>query len=544
MNPDGHGCEKPQSTAALWLIIAIIASAFLIRLSGLVWGQAYGYFSQGDGIEAYSVAVNYGHGVERAQYIGQPNYNEKSKLPGPLWTMFCFLGLRFGHSVAGVNVALILLNCATIWLIYRFARQQFGNVPALWAAALAATSPFGVYYSVPVYNPVIMPFLGAVLFLSLWAVLNHDHSPRVFWVLVLLFAMPQVHMSGLSLIPGVLILLAISRRRIHPGFLLAGLVAGALLYLPYVRGEINHGWANTHGMVSGRDRFSIEGLKAFTTPFTFLISWCPGWFRTKGEFHDIAASAFGGSGLFIVFNLFVVFAAGIVVFGVFAAVKSSFTGFFRSPRDVFERSRHVLAPLIFIATPLFAAALGGRAFHVRYCLVLLQPIFVLIACGIAWLLQQPRYRRILAIVLLTVVALNAYFMPALFRGQRNWIESTDFFVPSFQQLDRLYTVLRHNATAGTRIQIDDKSFLASFQKSDGRKHDAGLIRKYVEVRELDSGVTNERGEEVVTFLLSSMTNAVARNAAYVGHGIVLTKSVTPPLPPETGRPAPLRNQKP
>jgi dolichyl-phosphate-mannose-protein mannosyltransferase len=149
------GVVSPASVSgpprnSIWLA-AILSLAFALRFAGLHWGQAYGYFSQGDGVEAYAVAVNYGHGGERAQYIAQPNYNEKSKLPGPLWTIFCFLGLRFGAGITGVSLALILLNTATVYFIYNLTQRMFGSAASLWAALLAATSPWAVYYSVAIY---------------------------------------------------------------------------------------------------------------------------------------------------------------------------------------------------------------------------------------------------------------------------------------------------------------------------------------------------------------------------------------------------------
>src|SRR2546423_90091 len=55
-----------------WLILlGIVLLGLGIRLAALQCGQAYSYFQQGDGVEAYQVAVDYGHGNSRAQYLGQ-----------------------------------------------------------------------------------------------------------------------------------------------------------------------------------------------------------------------------------------------------------------------------------------------------------------------------------------------------------------------------------------------------------------------------------------------------------------------------------------
>ena len=90
-----QGGERPNGRAGVWLSL-IILLGFGLRLTGLIWGQAYCHFGQGDGIEAYSVSVDYGLGTPRALYLGQPNFNQHSKLPGPLWgsTSWQSLGSR------------------------------------------------------------------------------------------------------------------------------------------------------------------------------------------------------------------------------------------------------------------------------------------------------------------------------------------------------------------------------------------------------------------------------------------------------------------
>jgi hypothetical protein len=169
-----------QRFALVWLCL-IILLGFGIRLSGLKWGQAYSYFGQGDAVEAYQVAVNYGHGEEKALYLGQPNYNAKSKLPGPMWTLFCFASYRFWGSIEGVIFTIILLNTAVIYLNYLLARRTIGPEAGLWSALFTALSPWVVYYSNGLYNPDVMAFLGAVLFLALWNAVQSERTAWIFW---------------------------------------------------------------------------------------------------------------------------------------------------------------------------------------------------------------------------------------------------------------------------------------------------------------------------------------------------------------------------
>ena len=113
--------RKPKYTR-LWLLLILLLGLGL-RVAGLTWGQAFCYASQGDCLDAYRVAVNYAQGEPRARYIGQPNFNKHSKLPGPLWAMFCAAGLHLWGSIDGVVWAIILLNTAAIYLTYLLAAR-------------------------------------------------------------------------------------------------------------------------------------------------------------------------------------------------------------------------------------------------------------------------------------------------------------------------------------------------------------------------------------------------------------------------------------
>src|ERR1039458_71785 len=285
MSPDNDQTEpatltdgrKPKHTK-LWLLLILLLGLGL-RVAGLTGGQAFCYGSQDDCLDAYRVAANYAQGEPRAQYIGQPNFNEHSKLPGPLWAMFCAAGLHLWGSIDGVVWAIILLNTAAIYLTYLLAARTVGFPAALWAALLMATSPGAIEFSVVVFNPVVMSFLGAGLFLALWQVVQRNRSRAAFWLLFLPLMMLQFHMSGLMLIPAIILVLWLKPARLNFPWLVGGIVAGLALYLPYVFGEMAHGWENTRGMMSGGHRgYSMEALKIFSAPPGFLVNYgCPRW---------------------------------------------------------------------------------------------------------------------------------------------------------------------------------------------------------------------------------------------------------------------------
>jgi len=216
------------------LLIGIMCLGFLLRLSGVGWGEGYHYAAMGDEILAYRAALSLDAGEERAFYIGQPNF-KTGKLPGPMWALFWLVGLKFGNSPEAVGLMMIILHTCVIYLVYRLAENIYGPQYSLWAALFYATSPWAVHYSVSPWNPIPMAFFGALLYLALWNVATHPDSPNVFWVCVLLAIMPQFHMIVIFIAPVVVLLLWWSPSRLNRRWLAAGVIARMLAWSHFLR---------------------------------------------------------------------------------------------------------------------------------------------------------------------------------------------------------------------------------------------------------------------------------------------------------------------
>lgn len=517
--------------SALLLIIILLGLA--LRLCGLLWGQAYSYFGQGDGIDAYSVAVDFGRGESRAQYIGQPNYNEDSKLPGPLWTVFCFLGLRYGGSVYGILGAVLALNTVLIYLVYLLAARTMGPQAALWAALLFAVSPWPVYYSVGVYNPDVMAFLGAMLCLALWQTIQHDQSKCIAWVVLLLLASPQIHMSGLMLIPAVCLILFLSPTRLNLRWLTIGFAASLALYLPYIMGEMAHGWQNTHGMFSGKGRHSWDCLKVFSVPPGLFLNWVPQWARSMAEYREMTRACCGSYAIAVVLSLASLIMTVMAILGAFWRVRSASQGTLRAPRECFRKSTGILFLAIMIALPLGFALASRKPFHTRYNLVLAAPMFVLAGMGcVAWFEHSvaagKRWLRwlFMASVLVTVCT-NVWMIPSMYAYQGRMIEQGSSFLPSWRNLEQVYRALKLQAGSDHSVVVDDAAFLKELPLGPAVARNATLIRRYVSVREREDLMRSGQAKPPIRFTLWAAAARPEAPAAYLGHGIALVMS---PLP--------------
>lgn len=504
-------------------ILLILLLALGLRLAGLCWGQGYFYFGQGDGVEAYTVTVDYAQGEPRAQFIGQPNFNERSKLPGPLWTLFCFAGLRFWGSIEGVMVLSLLLNTAAVYLIYLLAERTIGAPGALWAGLLAATLPWAVFYSLGVYNPEVMTFLGAALALALWQVVREERSPSIFWVALLWLIMPQFHMAGLALLPAIALILVLTPTRLSWSWLAAGTAAGAFFYLPYLQGDGAHGWQNTHGMFSGKSMRTWDSLKTLSTPLNMLVNWVPRWERNFAAYRQVGRACFGAFAVMAAVNLVSLAAALGMLGGAFVRIREAMDGCWRSPREAFRRSPAVLFLAVLGLGPLAFALATGHAFHSRYAMVMLPPLVGLAACGALQAWRWPRWGTYFKAALIVTICCNVWFVSAYYYQQGRRIEQGAVFVPSFRKMETVYQALKAHAGNSRGVQVDTAEFMRGLRPGEVELKDAGLLSRYVLIREREGRLLYGPGEAVVKYRLSRAEEVREPDSqvAFRGNGIAL-----------------------
>ena len=121
-------------------------------------------------------------------------------------------------------------------------------------------------------------------------------------------------------------------------------------------------------------------------------------------------------------------------------------------------------------------------------------------------------------------------MLAMYHDQDIRITQSDIFYSSFRNLEIVYQKLKHHAGAAHGIQVDDAAYLASLSPGDRYHYDAKLIRRYVAIREKETGAISDNQIASTTFTLCAADQAKPGDAAiaYKDHGIAL---VAGPLSP-------------
>ncbi len=549
-----------------WLGV-IVAVGFLLRLAAWKWGQGYAYFQQNDAIEAYSVAVKYWNGDERARYLAQPNCNPKSKLPGPLWTLFCYWPLRVSGSIEGVIGVMVVLNVAALVMTYFLAEAALGAEPALWAASIFAVLPTAVFYSAEVYNPDVMPFLGAALALALWRALQRENSWWIAMVGALFIIMPQFHMSGLMLGPPIILVLWLAAVRLSIPWLLVGIAAGLACYVPYLRGEMAHCWQNTRGMFSGGHGRSWDSLKMLIAPFTLLVNWVPQWTRTFGDYRALGRACVGSFWILAAFNLVSAISA-LAMMGIAGTrVTQALCGFLAEPRQAFAMHKGLLFLAVMFVGPLLCGFVTGQPFHARYGLVLLPALTCLAGFAVVELFKgsegagasepnekksgnsnaagagrasatpaeqerraiRPSWgtaQRLGLIATLTTMAFNLWFVPAMFFQRGRMIDEDAAFVPAFRNLDRAYSALQRHAGPGRNFSVDAGSYVSNLTPGDEVHAGALLLAAYIAIRQQEAGSRAVwQGKPVIYQLRAAgQVEPGDPNVAYRGHGIAIVRS--------------------
>lgn len=443
------------STSRLHLLVLIsfLAVGFLLRLYGYWVGESFHIFAINDEVSAFRVAMQFLAGEEQAFYLGQPNFSE-GHAPGPGWTLFWVVLLKLGGG--SIDYALLyvaLLNSLVVFLIYLFARQLLSPGYALLSCVLFAISPWPVYYSLGLWNPVPLALIGVLLFISLWRVTQIEKSYAIFWVCVLSAILPHFHMIGVFYYPAILLVLYLSPVKLNRGGFIIGLIAGMLVYAPYFVGEIQHDWENTRLILSGNEGFTFSVLKVISGPVTVLSNH-PGRWLGDGldglfKFGDIW---FGSRYVLLAVNVVSLLLSLFIVvwFGRHFFALSRRYG--RQWGQMFKNYPVVSFVGILLFLPLLLFVFTGHNYSTRYAILIFPLLFVLPALYLEFG-QSGQVKKFYVKSLPLVSVFSIYLLLTFFTHLSNQAEGDEHFINSFRKMELIREKVKQHAGQGIRIQL-------------------------------------------------------------------------------------------
>jgi len=474
--------EDASSTSYRSLLLLIVVAGLVLRLSAIYFAQGYHHFMVNDEVSALEYILAFLNGDARTYYLAQPAFNH-GQLPGPLWTLFGVALFKLGgDSAEGALYGMAVVNSVTIYFVYLLAKRFFQPGLALLTTAFYALAPWTVYYSYGLYNPVPLDLVGVLLFLALWNTISRADSKQVFWVPLLCAMIPQFHMIGVFVIPAVLLVLYLSPVKLNRGWLVAGIVAGTLLYVPYLIGDMQHHWQNLKALAdSDKDSsYSASALKVITAPVTILSSVPAGW--TGDALESIKQFGNQWFGHYLVLTVIAVWTAihgFIYLFSFLGRVVRFGIGQWRTPTQVLIRDSRLAFTGILIVVPLLLFVVTGHNFSTRYAIILFPLLFLLPGMFLQNL-QKSAAKRYWVISLALIALFNLYLLGSYYAHQDQRLAGSDHFMPSFRKLEQIRMALDKNAGPDHSLRVSLSAHLAK-QLSPFDHKLVATIKQYVEM---------------------------------------------------------------
>ncbi len=187
---------------------------------------------------------------------------------GPIYYYFMipFLWL-WKMDPVGPAIMVALFGIATVYLVYRFGKELFGEYPALLAALLYALSPVVIAYSRSSWNPNLVPFFSTLLLYLLYRAVSRKQWRLIFPIGIIIGIGLQLHYLFLFLIVlTVAWFILWGRKTSLLRFYGIGLVGFVVGYGPFLLFELRHGFPNTHAIT----QFLLTGNETGFSLLTFL----------------------------------------------------------------------------------------------------------------------------------------------------------------------------------------------------------------------------------------------------------------------------------
>jgi hypothetical protein len=287
-----------------------------------------------------------------------------------------------------IKMSIALLNVVGVALLMGLARRFISFRVAMIAGLAYAVSPWAMMFSRDLWpNNINTPFLLAGLILAITGFLKQKSWAQMLAVPVFLIV-PQIHFSGMALIPLLLWLLWMGRRNISWRAVTLGLVITGIILLPFVLGFNAEDRKNLTSFMlqheEGEARNYTPHLVSLERAGHLVAGLNLEHQLSKGYFPErVAAAAWRPDALWMT----------LIVFAVVGALT------------VWRRVYRWLAALLWMWVGLLALATTTQALYplYQYIYLMMPALFLLIGIGAEWVSLRHRLAEVGVWVLLAAV---------------------------------------------------------------------------------------------------------------------------------------------
>ncbi|MDP7259904.1 MAG: hypothetical protein QF376_03370 [Anaerolineales bacterium] len=202
--------------------------------------------------------------------IGIPNF------PLSAW-LYAFPLTLWKHPYAA-TLFTGLLNAAAVLACWWVARRYWGARTGILAAFFFAVSPWAIIFSRKIWAQNLLPLFVIGWAISAFLTFAHGRRRAAFAHGVLLGCVPQIHFSGLALLPISVVTGMLFRRRVAWRWLAAGAAVAAAFAAPLAFHLAAQGFPSLTGLTASPPRFGPDSLT-----FTWMLS-------TGADIHSLAGN--------------------------------------------------------------------------------------------------------------------------------------------------------------------------------------------------------------------------------------------------------------
>lgn len=195
--------------------------------------------------------------------------------------------MLFSRDPRAASAFIALLNLLGVAGLFQFARRYYGLRPAALAALLLAVNPWAIIFSRKIFTAdVLLPF-GVLTLYGLHRALV-DNDPWG-WVMTILGLgiMLNITFSPALLIPVILALMLIYRRRVHWRHVLLGFCLATLISVPYLYHLNITRLADLRALLNGGET-EASALAASPNPLSFAT-----WLHSNRHLASLAGASAG-----------------------------------------------------------------------------------------------------------------------------------------------------------------------------------------------------------------------------------------------------------
>ena len=312
------------------------------------------------------------------------------------------------HPITG-SIFVVLLNIASVYILYKAGKDFFNEKVGLISALLLAVSSFAILFSRKIWNPDLVSFFFLIFLYSLLSFAVKKKKIFIIVAAVSLALLTQLHLTSVFLSISFLVVALSYKTKLS--YFLIGLLLAALTLSPFLLFETTHNFQNINTFIQHSGKFSLIS-KINLEPIRYASNLASG--KDFDYFLGSMSQEFYGK---IIDLEFLFDAMSIVFFFSLIYLVSNILEIRKKKiSKVSFECKKIILSIVFLSI-IFPLLFYKSAVYLHYVIAILPLNFLILGIFIDWLLskvQKLKYSQIfrvcILLFLLTFAIYQIYFI--------------------------------------------------------------------------------------------------------------------------------------